>query len=155
MKKSLIALAVVAASGAAMAQSSVTLYGIADASFGVVKNGSVRQTKIDSGLLNTSRFGFKGTEDLGDGLDALASGGHLGPSEARDHGLRALHRNLDGLHDLVSQVETDDALVLAEHRYLVLAAVGGGTTRARPSRRRCHGHGNAFRIECGPSWRGL
>ncbi|CAM3589055.1 porin [Polaromonas hydrogenivorans] len=70
MKKSLIALAVVAASGAAMAQSSVTLYGIADASFGVVKNGTVTQTKIDSGLLNTSRFGFKGTEDLGGGLKA-------------------------------------------------------------------------------------
>lgn len=31
MKKSLIALAVLAASGAAMAQSSVTLYGVADA----------------------------------------------------------------------------------------------------------------------------
>ena len=31
MKKSLIALAVLAASGAAMAQSSITLYGVADA----------------------------------------------------------------------------------------------------------------------------
>ncbi|MDB5869734.1 MAG: hypothetical protein JWP96_2066, partial [Polaromonas sp.] len=34
MKKTLIALAVLAASGAAMAQSSVTLYGIADAFVG-------------------------------------------------------------------------------------------------------------------------
>ena len=70
MKKSLIALAVVAASGAAMAQSSVTVYGIADISIGSVNDGTVRQTRIDSGTLNTSRFGFKGTEDLGGGLKA-------------------------------------------------------------------------------------
>ena len=70
MKKSLIALAVVAVSGAATAQSSVTLYGIADVSIGRVNNGTVTQTKIDSGTLNTSRFGFKGTEDLGGGLKA-------------------------------------------------------------------------------------
>lgn len=70
MKKSLIALAVVAVSGAATAQSSVTLYGIADVSIGRVKNGTVTQAKVDSGTLNTSRFGFKGTEDLGGGLKA-------------------------------------------------------------------------------------
>lgn len=70
MKKSLIALAVVAVSGAATAQSSVTLYGTADVSIGRVNNGTVTQAKIDSGTLNTSRFGFKGTEDLGGGLKA-------------------------------------------------------------------------------------
>lgn len=74
MKKSLIALAVLATSGAAMAQSSVTLYGIVDMYLGSTKsdNGttSLRQTKLDSGLVNTSRFGLKGSEDLGDGLKA-------------------------------------------------------------------------------------
>ena len=75
MKKSLIALAVLAASGASMAQSSVTLYGIADVWFGSVKSeetgsASVRQTKVDSGGVSTSRFGFKGSEDLGGGLKA-------------------------------------------------------------------------------------
>ena len=70
MKKSLIALAVLTLSGAAFAQSSVTLYGIADVSIGSVNNGTTTQTKVDSGLLNTSRFGFKGTEDLGGGLKA-------------------------------------------------------------------------------------
>ena len=70
MKKSLIALAVMAVSGAAMAQSTVTLYGILDASIGRVNNGTVTQTKIDSGNLNTTRFGIKGTEDLGGGLKA-------------------------------------------------------------------------------------
>jgi predicted porin len=40
MKKSLVALAVLAASGAAMAQSSVTLFGIVDAGY-AVGNGSL------------------------------------------------------------------------------------------------------------------
>ncbi len=56
MKKSLIALAVLAASGAAMAQSSVTLYGLADVWFGSVKETtggvSVRDTVLESGGVN-------------------------------------------------------------------------------------------------------
>lgn len=70
MKKSLIALAVLAVSGAALAQSSVTVYGIVDASISSVKSGGLTQTKVDSGTLNTSRLGFKGSEDLGGGLKA-------------------------------------------------------------------------------------
>jgi len=85
MKKSLIALAVLAASGAAMAQSSVTLYGVADAfvgskdyntvtavsATGVVTTAKTRQTVIDTNGLNSSRWGLKGSEDLGGGLKAL------------------------------------------------------------------------------------
>lgn len=75
MKKTLVALAVLAASGAAMAQSTVTLYGIADVWFGsdTVDNGttSLSQTKIDSGGVNGSRFGLRGSEDLGSGLSAI------------------------------------------------------------------------------------
>ena len=70
MKKSLIALAVLAASGAAFAQSSVTLYGIADVWFGSVKAGDTRTTVLNSGGVSGSRYGFKGTEDLGGGLKA-------------------------------------------------------------------------------------
>ena len=74
MKKSLIALAVLAASGAAMAQSSVTLYGIVDAGFGTSKAGvgaaSVTQTTVFGSGLNNSRWGLKGSEDLGGGLKA-------------------------------------------------------------------------------------
>lgn len=70
MKKSLIALAVLAASGVASAQSSVSIYGIADVWFGGVKTGGVTQTRIESGGISASRFGFKGTEDLGGGLKA-------------------------------------------------------------------------------------
>ena len=68
MKKSLIALAVLAASGAAMAQSSVTLYGIADIYVAKVKGQSAA---AGSGGVSTSRVGFKGSEDLGGGLSAI------------------------------------------------------------------------------------
>jgi len=75
MKKSLIALAVLAASGASFAQSSVTIYGIADVYLGSVNpiapaGTNITQTKIDSGGFAGSRFGFKGSEDLGGGLKA-------------------------------------------------------------------------------------
>jgi len=75
MKKSLIALAVLAASGAAMAQSSVTLYGIADVWVGSVKTdvaggASTSVTSMISGGVSTSRWGMKGSEDLGGGLKA-------------------------------------------------------------------------------------
>jgi len=67
MKKSLIALAVLAASGAAMAQSSLTLYGQADLWIGKVNKDSVKMG--DDGLAS-SRLGFRGVEDLGGGLKA-------------------------------------------------------------------------------------
>ena len=71
MKKSLVALAVMAAAGAAYAQSSVTLYGILDV--GYTRNGG--SIASASGLSNStnglgSRLGFRGTEDLGGGLKA-------------------------------------------------------------------------------------
>jgi predicted porin len=78
MKKSLIALAVVAASGAASAQSTVTIYGLLDAYIGSQKINGLTQTGINlanpaggsGGALQTSRFGLKGSEDLGGGLKA-------------------------------------------------------------------------------------
>jgi predicted porin len=67
----LSALAALTAS-TAFAQSSVTLYGVADVWFGQLKSGDpatrVAQTKIDSGGLNGSRWGLRGSEDLGGGL---------------------------------------------------------------------------------------
>jgi predicted porin len=72
MQKTLIALAVLAASGAAMAQSSVTLYGRVDTGIGSEKTlAGGSQTKMVDGGLTTSRLGFRGTEDLGGGLSAL------------------------------------------------------------------------------------
>ena len=58
MKKSLIALAVMAAAGAASAQSSVTLYGRVDAGLVSAKDeiagDGVTRTKLDSNVLNNS-----------------------------------------------------------------------------------------------------
>lgn len=85
MKKSVVALAVLGAfTGLASAQSSVTLYGRVDANVGSVDPGSQGQagknaskgesvTKMSdggTGGLGASRFGMRGTEDLGDGLKA-------------------------------------------------------------------------------------
>jgi len=77
MKITSIAVAVMAAaSGGAMAQSTVILYGIADAyvrysttDSGAGK-GSVAKSEVGSGGINTSRWGLKGSEDLGGGLKA-------------------------------------------------------------------------------------
>ncbi|MGE0110309.1 porin [Aquabacterium sp.] len=69
MKKTLLALAAIAASSAVFAQSSVTLYGVVDASVESVK-GTDTVTRVSSDNLVSSRLGFKGTEDLGGGLKA-------------------------------------------------------------------------------------
>ena len=69
MKKTLLALAAIAASSAVFAQSSVTLYGVVDASVESVK-GTDTVTRVSSDNLASSRLGFKGTEDLGGGLKA-------------------------------------------------------------------------------------
>ena len=73
MKKSLIALAVLAASGAAMAQSSVSLFGIIDAGVGYVDNATPaggNKWGVGTSGNATSRIGFRGVEDLGGGLKA-------------------------------------------------------------------------------------
>lgn len=72
MKKSLLALAVFGAfTGAASAQTNVTVYGIAD--IGLTHSRSdtaASRLGLDSGIQSGSRLGFKGTEDLGGGLSA-------------------------------------------------------------------------------------
>ena len=70
MKKSLVALAVIAASGMAMAQSSVTLYGVADAGIGKLPfDGAKARVTTGAETVNNgpSRIGFTGVEDLGNG----------------------------------------------------------------------------------------
>lgn len=69
MKKSLVALAVLAASGAAMAQSSVTLFGVVDAGYAVGK-GATNKTQLATDRIGSSRLGFRGVEDLGGGMRA-------------------------------------------------------------------------------------
>src|SRR3954471_24894728 len=69
--KHIAALALLAAASAsASAQSSVTLFGIADVGVRNVKNGDNSIKSVSSNGINTSRLGFRGTEDLGGGLKA-------------------------------------------------------------------------------------
>lgn len=75
MKKSLIAMAVLAAAGAAQAQSSVTMFGIVDIGYGQHKttgpsNASIKSSGIMDGVNAGPRIGFRGSEDLGGGLKA-------------------------------------------------------------------------------------
>ena len=72
MKKTLIALAALAATGAAMAQSSVTIYGVVDVGYTSVNNSGTGtdNTGLTSSNMTTNRLGFRGTEDLGGGLKA-------------------------------------------------------------------------------------
>lgn len=79
MQKKLIALAIsslTGLSGTAFAQSNVTIYGILDGTFDVINSsgatgvarGGADYTRVQS---NGSRLGFKGTENLGNGMSAF------------------------------------------------------------------------------------
>jgi predicted porin len=74
MKKSLIAFAVLSAfASAASAQSSVVLYGIIDLGTTYASNQNATggsKSSLDASSLSSSRWGFKGSEDLGNGLKA-------------------------------------------------------------------------------------
>jgi predicted porin len=87
MQKKLIALAVAGlASTAAFAQTNVTIYGIVDYGYSYRfddrglnatnntisnANGPSSSSRLDSGIQSGNRLGFKGTEDLGNGLKAV------------------------------------------------------------------------------------
>ena len=72
MKKLLALSAMTLAASSALAQSSVTLYGIADA--GVWRASGIRggsDTRLASGIMEGSRWGLRGNEDIGGGYRAV------------------------------------------------------------------------------------
>jgi len=77
MQKKIIALAVAAlASSAAFAQTNVTVYGVADGSFDSIEVSDSKSAGNNIGNFtrvsaNSSYIGFKGVEDLGNGLKAV------------------------------------------------------------------------------------
>jgi predicted porin len=83
MKKTLIALAALGAmTGIAHAQSSVTLYGLVDAYIGQTsrqvdstipasQSAKLKQNVVNGSGQNNSRWGMRGTEDLGGGIKGL------------------------------------------------------------------------------------
>ncbi len=72
MQKKLIALAIAGlVSAPAFAQSNVTIYGVADAGLAYGDHGESEFQGVLNGVLSGSRIGFRGTEDLGNGLKAV------------------------------------------------------------------------------------
>src|SRR3954470_15114994 len=126
MKKSLIALAVLAAAGAASAQSSVTLFGIVDATVQHVSNsgpGGGSVTRLHNSGESSSRLGFRGTEDLGGGMSG-------------SFWLEAGLNNDDGTGQTLS---TNNQSTLAPGSALVTA--GGGAGEATRNARAASGTG--------------
>lgn len=92
MKKSLIVLTMLGTlASTASAQTSLTIYGVADAGVVTERGGATGNvTKLTSGVQSGSRLGFKGMEDLGGGMFAkfvLESGfglddGSMGQADA-------------------------------------------------------------------------
>ncbi len=73
MKKTLLAISLLGTFGVASAQSSVTAYGTLDAGISstIGANSAGPVTQVESGQESYSRLGFKGSEDLGDGMKAI------------------------------------------------------------------------------------
>ena len=76
IRRGVVAAAVTLIAGTAYAQSTVTLYGVADAGIEYLSNApSARNgsnlVRMSSGNMSTSRWGLRGSEDLGGGLKAV------------------------------------------------------------------------------------
>lgn len=92
MKKLVFALAAIPAAAAVHAQSNVTIYGLVDTGIEYANHtgtGDNSVLRLTSGGQNTSRFGFKGVEDLGSGLKATfqLEGGFFADTGAQDGNL--------------------------------------------------------------------
>ena len=138
MKKSLIALAVLAASGAAMAQSSVTLYGVLDTGLTYSKGEESVYGMTHVGGNVNSRLGFRGVEDLGNGLKAtfnLESGFSAddGTNYMGQDGLAFTRTSTVGLAGNFGEVRLGRMLTssyLAVSRYDAFGDTGIGASRA-------------------------
>jgi len=129
MKKSIVALAAVGTfASAAHAQSSVTLYGIIDEGFNINTNaGGKHLYNLSSGVMQGSRWGLRGAEDLGGSLKAifvlengfdvntgaLGQGGLLFGRQAyvglsSQYGTVTMGRQYDALVDNVGPLEAGD-----------------------------------------------
>lgn len=138
MKKSLIALAVLAASGAAMAQSSVTLYGVVDTGITYVNGAENLYGMTHVGGNVNSRLGFRGVEDLGNGLKAtfnLESGlsADNGGNYMNESGLTFNRTSTVGLAGSFGEVRLGRMLTssyLAVSRFDAFGDTGVGASRA-------------------------
>lgn len=119
MKRKLSVLLILAAfAGIASAQSNVQIYGVMNAGLSYVdtvatpSTASPRATgsrsSLDSGQYTQSRFGFKGTEDLGDGLKAyftLEGGIGIDTGASSQGGLTFGRKTVVGLSGKFGEIE--------------------------------------------------
>lgn len=135
--KTLSATALIAACGAAHANaSSVTLYGLIDYGVNYTSNSAGgRVIGGASGIMQGSRWGFKGVEDLGSGLSAifqLENGFDLGKGTALQGGALFGRQAYVGLssktYGTVTLGRQYDSLVTFVESRMNSANYGGGTT---------------------------
>ena len=69
--------------GAASAESSLTLFGVVDVNLRYLKNANVHESQVGTDGITASRIGFRGVEDIADGLRA---GFHLESAVVPDTG---------------------------------------------------------------------
>lgn len=108
----------------AAAQSNVTIYGVVDAAISVEDTGAPGEkshTVINSGDQSSSRIGFRGTEELGDGLKAIFN---LEAGVALDTG--AADSALFGRRSVVG-LQGNFGTVTVGREYSPIAAVAGAT----------------------------
>lgn len=137
MKKTLVVAAVSASFAvAAHAQSSVTLYGLIDAGLSYTSNvGGKSNWQQTSGGINQSRFGLKGSEDLGNGLKAiftLESGLNLNSGRFANSGSEFNRQSFVGLSSNYGTVTLGRQYDAAQDYLAPLSATGswGGTSFA-------------------------
>jgi predicted porin len=71
MKKTILALAILTASGTTFAQSSVTVWGVLDTALTSASGSIAKKTSLTNSSSGSSQLGFRGSEDLGGGMYAL------------------------------------------------------------------------------------
>lgn len=129
MKKSFLALAALGAfAGIAHAQSTVTLYGLVDEGLNINTNaGGQHLYNLSSGVMQASRWGLRGAEDLGGGLKTIfvlengfdVNTGKLGQGGlefgrqayvgvSSNYGTVSLGRQYDSVVDYVGLLEAGD-----------------------------------------------
>ncbi len=176
MQKKIIALAVAGlVSGAAFAQSNVTIYGVADYGYIYADGDRGSFSGIDEGVRNGNRIGFKGEEALGNGLKvvfvhelgiddtfnnpgAASAGGGGGINFTRksivglagSFGQVSLGRQLLPSDDYVSKTNASENSYLHANNMLLGNAVAfvGGVTQSGGERRN-----NMVKYES-PNWSG-
>ncbi|MDM0115531.1 porin [Variovorax sp. J22R133] len=107
------ALAALCAAETALAQSSVTVFGVVDTTIQHIRSSSGSVSRLGTGGINGSRLGFKGTEDLGGGL---AAGFHLEAGLNTDTG--------EGRPTSNDNVSETDSLGMAFNRRATVSLLG-------------------------------